>query len=120
MGRPTFGQEIVMSKLARNGIGVFAAVFCLAGFLSAAKRWQPASVQAAPAVQVDKSSIGGVVLNSVGQKPEAGVWVVAETKSLPVPYRKIVVTDDQGQFLVPDLPAGDYVVWVRGYGLRDS
>ncbi|HWF38807.1 MAG TPA: hypothetical protein VG322_09825 [Candidatus Acidoferrales bacterium] len=85
-----------------------------------AKHLQPRQVQAAPAVQVDKSSIGGVVLNNAGQKPEAGVWVIAETKSLPVPYRKIVVTDDKGQFMVPDLPEGSYDIWVRGYGLHDS
>ena len=71
-------------------------------------------------VQIDKNSMGGVVLNSDGAKPEAGVWVIAETKSLPVPFRKIVVTDDQGRFLVPDLPEGEYELWVRGYGLKDS
>src|SRR6202171_5321560 len=71
-------------------------------------------------VRVDKNSVGGVVLNSNGAKPEAGVWVIAETKSLPVPFRKIVVTDDQGRFLVPDLPDGAYELWVRGYGLKDS
>src|SRR5258706_9140792 len=71
-------------------------------------------------VQVDKNSVGGVVLNSNGAKPEAGVWVIAETKSLPVPFRKIVVTDDQGRFLVPDLPDGAYELWGRGYGLKDS
>ena len=60
--------------------------------------------QAAP--QLDKTSIGGTVVNGASGRPEAGVWVIAETKSLPVPFRKIVVTDDQGRFLVPDLPAG--------------
>jgi hypothetical protein len=75
--------------------------------------------QGASAVQVDKSSIGGVVVNGNGAKPEAGVWVIAETK-LQVPFRKIVVTDDQGRFLVPDLPEGSYELWVRGYGLKDS
>src|SRR5207249_1619809 len=50
----------------------------------------------------------------------AGVWVIAESKSLPATLRKIVATDDQGRYLVPDLPAGEYSVWVRGYGLVDS
>jgi hypothetical protein len=76
--------------------------------------------QGASGITVDKSSIGGVVVNSNGAKPEAGVWVIAETKSLQVPFRKIVVTDDQGRFLVPDLPDGAYELWVRGYGLKDS
>jgi streptogramin lyase len=65
-------------------------------------------------------SIGGAVTNAATRKPEAGVWVVAETRSLATPFRRIVVTDDQGRFLVPDLPAGDYEVWARGYGLRDA
>jgi len=51
---------------------------------------------------------------------EAGVWVIAETESLPTPYRRIVVTDDDGRFVVPQLPDADYRVWVRGYGLVDS
>ena len=79
-----------------------------------------AGPQSAPRLKVDKSSIGGTVVNSDGGKAEAGVWVIAETKSLPTPFRKIVVTDDQGRFLVPDLPDGAYEVWVRGYGLKDS
>ncbi len=52
--------------------------------------------------------------------PEAGVWVIAETKDLGTRYAKIVVTDDQGRFVIPDLPAAHYDVWVRGYGLVDS
>ena len=54
------------------------------------------------------------------QGPEAGVWVIAETTDLPTKFVKIVVTDDQGRFLVPDLPKANYDVWVRGYGLVDS
>ena len=69
-------------------------------------------------VPVDPKSISGVVVN--GQATEAGVWVIAETDSLPTKFRRIVVTDDQGRFLVPDLPDASYRVWVRGYGLRDS
>ena len=56
-----------------------------------------------------------------GDGPEAGVWVIAETTDLPTPaYRKIVVTNAQGRFVLPELPEADYQVWVRGYGLRDS
>jgi len=73
----------------------------------------------ADSVDVDQASIGGVVLN--GQKAEAGVWVIAETSGLPTKFTRIVVTDDAGRFVVPDLPAtASYDVWVRGYGLRDS
>ncbi len=52
--------------------------------------------------------------------PEAGVWVIAETTELPTKFTRIVVTDDKGRYLVPDLPTADYYVWVRGYGLVDS
>jgi len=64
------------------------------------------------------SSISGTVQSASG--PEAGVWVIAETKDLLTNYIKIVVTDDRGRFAVPDLPAASYRVWVRGYGLVDS
>ena len=30
------------------------------------------------------------------------------------------MTDDQGRYLLPDLPAATYSIWVRGYGLVDS
>ena len=72
-----------------------------------------------PSVAIDADDIGGVVTNPSGQ-PEAGVWVIAETHDLDVRYIKIVVTDDQGRFVVPDLPSANYSVWVRGYGLVDS
>lgn len=75
--------------------------------------------QNVPGLTIDSRSIGGTVVNSTG-KGEAGVWVIAETKSLQTPFRKIVVTDDQGRYLVPDLPAATYELWVRGYGLKDS
>ena len=74
------------------------------------------ATQQAPAVDTD--DVGGVVRSSKG--PEAGVWVIAETKDLPTPYAKIVVTDDQGRYLLPDLPKANYSVFVRGYGLVDS
>ena len=62
--------------------------------------------------------IGGVVRGPSG--PEAGVWVIAETTDLPTKFARIVVTDDQGRYVIPDLPKAKYKVWVRGYGLVDS
>ena len=32
----------------------------------------------------------------------------------------MVVTDDQGRYVLPDLPKATYSIWVRGYGLTDS
>src|SRR4051794_30065652 len=77
----------------------------------------PASAQQA-AVAIDNDDIGGVVRGPTG--PEAGVWVIAETTELPTKFAKIVVTDDSGRYVIPDLPTADYEVWVRGYGLVDS
>ena len=74
--------------------------------------------QAASAVSIDADDIGGVVTGANG--PEAGVWVIAETTDLPTRYTKSVVTDDQGRYVIPDLPIANYQVWVRGYGLVDS
>ncbi|MBM3819197.1 MAG: carboxypeptidase regulatory-like domain-containing protein [Acidimicrobiia bacterium] len=70
------------------------------------------------AVPIDADDIGGVVRGPGG--PEAGVWVIAETADLPTKFRKIVVTDEAGRYVVPDLPKANYRVWVRGYGLVDS
>ena len=67
---------------------------------------------------VDEGDLRGAVRSPLG--PEAGVWVIAETDAFDTRFRKIVVTDDEGRFLVPDLPAASYQVWVRGYGLVDS
>ena len=69
-------------------------------------------------VAIDPDDIGGVVTSSRG--PEAGVWVIAETRDTPTRLIKSVVTDDRGRYLIPDLPKGNYDVWVRGYGLVDS
>jgi hypothetical protein len=65
-----------------------------------------------------ENDISGVVTGPTG--PEAGVWVIAETRQLPTRYAKIVVTDDRGRYVIPELPKATYDVWVRGYGLVDS
>jgi hypothetical protein len=90
------------------------AAIAIAAFLAAT----PAQVSAQPNVPIKRNDIGGVVTGPHG--PEAGVWVIAETHDLPTRFARMVVTDDQGRYVVPDLPKANYEVWVRGYGLVDS
>lgn len=78
----------------------------------------PVAVAAPAAVKISATAIGGTVTGPNG--PEAGVWVIAETADLPTGYAKMVVTDDQGRFVIPELPKANYKVWARGYGLVDS
>lgn len=81
---------------------------------------QPAQPEVADptTVTIDEKSIGGLVTSRFG--PEAGVWVIAETKDLGTRFAKIVVTDERDRYVIPDLPKANYRVWVRGYGLVDS
>ena len=103
----------MMKRLLR--VGIVAGVAVLVG----ASLTGVTACQTIPeAVQVDSDDIGGVVSSAGG--PEPGVWVIAETTGLPTGFRKIVVTDDLGRYVVPDLPTATYDVWVRGYGLVDS
>src|SRR5689334_12578616 len=91
-----------------------AIALAFAGSVVTISAQQPGS----GAVPIDGDDIGGVVTGPAG--PEAGVWVIAETTELPTRFARMVVTDDQGRYVVPDLPQAKYKVWVRGYGLIDS
>jgi len=98
-------------------VGAWAGVLGLAAVIG----WSTVQIragQAGSAISIDNDDIAGVVTSSSG--PEAGVWVVAETRDLPTKFIKIVVTDDRGRYLLPDLPKANYDIWVRGYGLVDS
>ena len=95
-------------------IAVIALAPCLAGAFTLVKAQQRPPVQ----VAVGTSDVGGVVASMSG--PEAGVWVIAETADLPTKFAKMVVTDEQGRYVIPGLPKANYNVWVRGYGLVDS
>ena len=90
----------------------------IAVLLSIGLVWVGTRTAAQPAVDIDADDIGGIVRGPDG--PEAGVWVIAETDELDTKLRKIVVTDGQGRYVLPDLPDARYSVWVRGYGLVDS
>ena len=108
------------AMLATPSLFIFGLVVFLAIVrIEAAPRSPSAGGQAAASsVSVGADNIGGVVSGANG--PEAGVWVIAETSDFKVKFRKIVVTDDRGRYLLPDLPKAAYKVWVRGYGLVDS
>jgi hypothetical protein len=101
----------LFAAVAAIGIGVLSGTM-LIGMPS------PAAAQQAAAPAIDNDDIGGVVSGPNG--PEAGVWVIAESVELPTKFAKIVVTDNQGRYVIPDLPAVNYSVFVRGYGLVDS
>jgi hypothetical protein len=93
--------------------GVFVLVVAVSSGLLVGAQQNPADP-----VAIDANDIGGVVRAPAG--PEAGVWVIAETTDLKTKLRKIVVTDDAGRYVLPDLPQATYRIWVRGYGLIDS
>ena len=101
----------------RNRLCLSVAAIAVAAFLNAPYA-QLHAQQADPAIHVGANDLGGVVTGPNG--PEAGVWVIAETTDLGTKMSKMVVTDDQGRYVLPDLPKANYSVWVRGYGLVDS
>jgi len=99
--------------------GVISVAIVAATVLFAAGQARLDAQQAAdPALRIGATDLGGVVTSANG--PEAGVWVIAETTDLPTKLAKIVVTDERGRYVLPELPKASYSVWVRGYGLVDS
>ena len=91
-----------------RAIGVAAVLLC----------WVAGAPAAAAQPRVAADEIGGRVRSPRGA--EAGVWVIAETHDFQTRFAKIVVTDEAGRYLIPELPRAKYSVWVRGYGLSDS
>src|ERR1700682_5949723 len=87
----------------------------VAGALAASFTWVNAQQRSGGTVAIDPDDIGGVVTSAKG--PEAGVWVIGETTDTPAKFARIVVTDDQGRYVLPDLPPATYQLFVRGYGL---
>src|SRR5258705_5866418 len=102
-----------MPRTRKPELTIAAACLALVGslFLVTARAQQPA-------VAIDNDDIGGVVTSASG--PEAGVWVIAETRDLPVRYIKAVVTHDRRRFVVPRLPQTNYAVWGRRHRLVDG
>jgi len=97
-------------------LAVLAIALLFTAPVSAQQR--PAPQAANQAIAIDGDDIGGTVTSRFG--PEAGVWVIAETRDLGTRFAKMAVTDERGRYVIPDLPKANYQVWVRGYGLVDS
>jgi hypothetical protein len=104
-----------MTLIGRLHLGLLAGIGLLLSSVTI-----PSFAQQAPgaSVGIGANDLGGVVTGAQG--PEAGVWVIAETTDLPTRFAKMVVTDDQGRYVLPELPKAKFKVWVRGYGLVDS
>ena len=98
--------------------GVISLTIVAAALFAAGQARLDAQPAVDPALRIGATDLGGVVTGANG--PEAGVWVIAETTELPTKFAKIVVTDDGGRYVLPELPKASYSVWVRGYGLVDS
>jgi hypothetical protein len=92
----------------RKRLPVLVAAAALLAGVSLPARAQPQNDAAA--IAIGEKDIGGAVSGPHGR--EAGVWVIAETTELPTRFTRIIVTDDLGGYLVPDLPQADYSVWV--------
>src|SRR5262245_18377755 len=97
-GEPAAKHGGCMSRFTARWFAGCAAAVAVASVLGALTAAQSGSAGVRP----DGNDIAGVVASAKG--PEAGVWVIAETTDLPTGFRKIVVTDDRGRYLVPDLP----------------
>ena len=96
---------MTMRRILWSGVAVatLLAVVSSSAFLPPSNAQQPIEPVKIGDSQIGDKDIGGVVTGPKG--PEAGVWVIAETTDLPTRYIKSVVTDDQGRYLIPDLPS---------------
>src|SRR5215471_12852571 len=98
--------------------GRFSAAVCTVVAVLVSASLTRVTARQGGAIAMDADDIAGTVTSAKG--PEAGVWVIAETSELPTRFIRIVVTDDRGRYVLPDLPRANYQVFVRGYGLVDS
>ena len=89
-----------------RGLYIGMVAIAIAVLLTAPSARLSAQQSTDPAIRIGNNDLGGVVTGPNG--PEAGVWVIAETTDLPTKFAKIVVTDDRGRYVMPDLPKANY------------
>src|SRR5207302_6880677 len=95
--------------IAALAIAVFTTTF------SGQPRAQQPVIAPQAAVPIDDKAIGGVVTSRFG--PEAGVWVIVETRDLGTRFAKMAVTDERRRYVIPDLPQAKYRVWMPGHAV---
>ena len=91
---------------------VLGIIFCKAISGRMLSKWLGASATVCFAMSLSAQGIAqqapnsGFISGSVssGHGAEVGVWVIAETDDLATHFTKIVVTDEQGRFVLPELP----------------
>ena len=108
------GGPSLITKRSMHALDLCAAAIATTVLVAAAVVSSRAD-DVSPKIDISDSDLGGVVTGPAG--PEAGVWVIAETSDLATKFAKVVVTDERGRYVVPDLPKANYSLWVRGYGL---
>ena len=103
----------VMSALLSAGVICLLAI--LATYSTSAQQTKGKGKGDAKAAVNSRISYPGYITGTVtsDKGPEAGVWVIAETNDLQTKMIKTVVTDDQGRYMLPDLPAVNYKVWAE-------
>ena len=108
-------QKMSKNRNLRFGL-IFATTCLLTGVLTGLiARVEAGQAGQSGVLHITPADIGGVVTSSKG--PEAGVWVIAETNDLGTKLIKIVVTDDQGRYLLPEMPKANYRCGCAATGL---
>src|SRR5439155_21771164 len=97
------GEATMKTRILGFGLLAFSAALVAAALTATTAGQTPDA-----SIRIDNDDLGGVVTGASG--PEAGVWVIAETTDLPTKLVRIVVTDDRGRYLVPDLPKANHRV----------
>src|SRR5260370_40871341 len=99
-----------MRTVMRKMTWVLLAVLCVAA------RPAVGGPQNVPGLKIDKSSIGGTVVNSSGREAEAGVCGHAGNKSVPAPVRPHAGTRREVALLGAVPPGGHHESLGRRHG----
>ena len=86
----------------------------------ARSRWPPPASTASNPKRSPPPRTTSPASSPARRDPKRACGSSPRRRELPTKFVKIVVTDDRGRYVIPELPKATYSVWVRGYGLVDS